>query len=698
MDDFFLNKARKYIEDHNAFEDVSGIVKDYSDAGLSAIVTARVKINLPGRFIKAGVTDFGVKDREEVIFIFPEAFPLQAPTIRLRDDFPRNFPHINPSKKYVLPCIYEGKLSELLQQSEWMNGILNQLVDWLEKAASNDLMNYDQGWEPMRNDQYRGFLEYCIDDVLAKFQDGTKGFVGQIDYDDLGGTIVTGFLSPLREPKSAHILYYRNAFAFGHYVPNVIETLSDLYNYAKLIGISDLEELIEKLDLNHTEEDKLFLVLLVRRPVKLIGSELDIEVLNFVIDKEARKKGGKKARKRVLPNCSVGMMNHINKSSPVLLQRLSGTKTKINDPKMITLVGCGSLGSKIGIHLARNGNGPFCCIDNGVFRPHNNARHSLTSAWTDNKSQLLAFAIHCIGNIDVKYMSGDALFADYSNSRLIIDTTSSLYIRNFLMDRRDLPPIISSGLYKSGKSGFVFVENEDKSTRLVHIWAHLYFLSLTDSYINSLLFSKNLENVSIGQSCSSQTMIADDAQISIVAASMSLKIQHLLESGIPQEAEILQFRSDENYSLAASVTNVPKFIPVKYNRDVEWTVFLSEPAFERMKELMHQKTPNETGGGLLGSVFLYSKVVVITDILDAPSDSTETPTLFVLGTEGLEQKIRDAEKKTNGKVTYLGTWHSHPNGGNASSTDEQTLEKLLFVRNYEPTVCLIATEIEPILV
>jgi hypothetical protein len=126
MDRFWIDKAHKYIEEHNAFEDVTDIIIIENDK--QAIVSAKARINLPGRFIKAGITDTGVRDREDVHFIFSEAFPLKAPVIKLRDDFPRYFPHINPSEKYVIPCIYEGNLSELLQQSEWMNGILNQLA------------------------------------------------------------------------------------------------------------------------------------------------------------------------------------------------------------------------------------------------------------------------------------------------------------------------------------------------------------------------------------------------------------------------------------------------------------------------------------------------------------------------------------------------------------------------------------------
>lgn len=140
MDKFWLEKARQYILDHNAFEDVSEI--DFIETPKSASIFATVTIGLPSKFIKLGKTRSWSKKTKKlkIRFIFTEQFPLEAPKILLRDDLPRCFPHINPSDTDVNPCIYEGNLSELLQQSEWMNGILNQLVDWLEKAASNDFV------------------------------------------------------------------------------------------------------------------------------------------------------------------------------------------------------------------------------------------------------------------------------------------------------------------------------------------------------------------------------------------------------------------------------------------------------------------------------------------------------------------------------------------------------------------------------
>lgn len=661
MDRFWIDKARKYIEEHNAFEDVSDITTGIDK---HAIVSAKVKINLPGRFIKAGVTDIGVRNREDVHFIFPESFPLKAPEIKLRDDFPRCFPHINPSEKYVIPCIYEGNLAELLQQSEWMNSILNQLTDWLEKAASNDLMNYDQGWEPMRNDHNVGFMQYDIDNILASYENlKAPLLIQRIRYESRKGKILTGSLCNPEKSQMAHALYFLTPKAIDQYIPNTIGKLSQLYEYAHLIGITGMKESIEKVDLEHVNEDKLFIVLSVRRPIKIIGSDSDIEFLNFVISKAKHRKKKGRELKRTLPDCNVGMLHHITDRSPRLLRRISGMQTKIDESKAIALVGCGSLGSKIGIHLARNGNGPFLCIDNDIFMPHNNARHALTLTWAQNKAELLSLSIFSIGKIISKTVTDDALNVDYSKSRIIIDTTASFSVRNFLMNMVDLPPVISCGLYARGRSGLMLSENENKTGSLSNIWAHLYHKALTDEDIHGILFSSSLENASIGQSCSSQTMIVDDARISLMAATMSLKIQHILEAGLPKNAEILFAQYDDNYSLRTTVHTVPKFIPVRSIRDKEWMIFISELMIERMRNIMHHKSPNETGGALLGSVFLYPKTVVITDIIDAPPDSVETPTLFILGVEGLEQKIKDAEKRTNGKVTYLGTWHSHPHGG-----------------------------------
>ena len=710
MDRFWLEEARRYIIEHRAFSDVSPIrwVRISGTHKLPTI-SATVSVGLPSRFIGSGVTDTGVEDRETVTFVFPKQFPLKAPEIHLRDDFQRSFPHIYPSELRVIPCIYEGDPSELLQQPEWMNGILNQLVDWLEKAASGDLMNYDQGWEPMRSDRLAGCILYGLDEAINSHVNNGKSLLNaKIRYCRCRGKILASLSSSSSEwLKSCEtirssVVHLVAPGTVPTYIPNPIVDLGGLYQYAKSIGIHDVGQVIERVNSLNIEEDKLFVLLSIKRPAKLIGSHSDIELLNFVIHKkEAGKKKGDKMY-AVSPECKVEMLGHIEDRSPSLLGRLSGSKAVPNDTK-VALVGCGSLGSKIAMHLARNGNGPFLLIDHDIFMPHNNARHALASTSLPYKADLLAESITTVSGLKAEPIRKSVLDINprlLDRSRIVVDTTASLSVRNLLISRQGLPPVASGCLYGQGRFGLLLLENKSKSSRLSDIWAHVYHWALTDESLREALFSSKETSVQIGQSCSSRTMIVDDARISLMAAIMATRIQTALAEGLPESGEVLFSRCPDNYSVETAMIPVPEVIipKVRSTREQGWQIRVSRSAYEDMMRLMQMSAPNETGGALVGSVFQYAKTAVITGIVCAPPDSREGVGEFVLGIDGLERRIVSMMEKTNGRVTYIGTWHSHPRGGAASRTDQLTYERLRHLRNGEPTVCLVVSEDEAALV
>jgi tRNA A37 threonylcarbamoyladenosine dehydratase len=686
MDNFWLQKAHQYIKEHRAFSNVGDIC--LAADGLSAVICADISVGLPSRFVDAGVTETGIRSIEPVKFKFEKEFPLKAPKIILRDDFPRSFPHINPSKKEVLPCIYEGDLSEFLQQSEWMNGILNQLMDWMEKAASGSLLNYSQGWEPMRNDYPAGFIIYDIYELLQFLKDASVGNRA-INYQRHKGMVIAGLPYGSNKENNSTILVCQHPQKRiqTNYIPNCIQILSDLYVYASSIGITNLKDIVEKCDSEHLDEKNLFVTLAIHRPCKIINSDENMEFLNFFINKSKPRKG----KKRVLPNCKVGMLTHINKTSQKLLKKMSGSKQSINDSSAIALLGCGSLGSKIGLHLARNGNGPFLCIDHDIFLPHNNARHGLSLALHANKAEQLALAISSISSKSPLTSANPAKESDFSKSRIILDTTASLSVRSFLMMHSSLPQIISSGIYGGGRLGVTLIEATDKKATLNDLLAALYFHSLERKWLREIIFSEQKENVSIGQGCGSHTVIMSDATLSLFSSSISLIIQKVLETSYQQYGAIILTRIQNEIDVLTEAIEVigGKNVPSIIRKD--WSVRVFDHVFEKMKKQALAAGNIETGGCLIGSVFLVPKSIVITDILPPPQDSMATPTMFVLGKEGLEKKIKSLERKTNGKITYLGTWHSHPHGGEASATDKNTATRLVFLRNYEPTVCLIWT-------
>ena len=445
----------------------------------------------------------------------------------------------------------------------------------------------------------------------------------KIDYISRNGLIIAGSLPQNDKLKVAQLALFITPKVVDKYVPNDISNLGQLYGYANSIGLNGLKDTIEKIDLENIDDDKLFVVLAIRRPINIIGTDSDIEFLNFVISKSEHRKKKRRELKRTLPICKVGMLSHVSLKSPALLQRIAGTKVNKDEKNSIVLLGCGSLGSKVGIHLARNGNTPFKCIDNDLFMPHNNARHALTFTYPENKAELMALSIFSITGILADHVKENAFNVDYSNSRIIIDTTASFSVRNFLMSGADLPPIISCGLYRKGRCGLLLIENKARTSRLTAIWAYLYYRSLSDIEIRKTLFSRNLDGVLIGQSCSSQTLVVDDARISLMAATMSLRIQWVLENGLPDNSEILISEYDDNYSLTSRTYAVPEFTKLESMKEREWDVYISAPVVDKMRELMHEKEPNETGGALLGSVFLYPKAIVVTGLIKAPPDSTQ---------------------------------------------------------------------------
>ncbi len=159
--------------------------------------------------------------------------------------------------------------------------------------------------------------------------------------------------------------------------------------------------------------------------------------------------------------------------------------------------------------------------------------------------------------------------------------------------------------------------------------------------------------MNIGQSCSSRTMIVDDARVSLMAATMSLRIQAALEDGLPEHGEALLIECHKDYSLTTDLISIPECVPINLTTGGDWQVCLSRAVHEEMKRHMLEKSPNETGGVLVGSVFLYARTAVITGVIPAPLDSIEERDRFVLGIDGLRKAISSVERKTNGKITYI---------------------------------------------
>jgi len=78
-------------------------------------------------------------------------------------------------------------------------------------------------------------------------------------------------------------------------------------------------------------------------------------------------------------------------------------------------------------------------------------------------------------------------------------------------------------------------------------------------------------------------------------------------------------------------------------------------------------------------------------VIEAPPDSKRSKISFILGTQGLKEKVEEIHSKSSGFLNYVGTWHNHPKGGGPSALDKDSLEQMKRLRFGAPAVSLIWT-------
>ena len=140
-----------------------------------------------------------------------------------------------------------------------------------------------------------------------------------------------------------------------------------------------------------------------------------------------------------------------------------------------------------------------------------------------------------------------------------------------------------------------------------------------------------------------------------------------------------QLRCADNQAVAAvwqqnddgSVSRVE--VPLSESIRVDhggWCFVLDHALVESVGTLRRERLPAETGGVLIGYFDVPHRRVYVVDALPAPDDSHERRDAFVRGFVGLPDAIRDIEARTSSQVSYVGEWHSHPDGTGVGRSDD----------------------------
>lgn len=710
-----------------------------------------VEVPLPNTWRAEGQSPNGVKRFEEVCLDFPLSFPLDPPEPSLRPDFSRDLAHMQPwltQDGRPVPCIQDGKMSEFIHQ-EGIRGVINQTVLWLDHAAEGRLINEKQGWEPTRRDQVPDYL-VADEDALYRYVDKRGGYCFlQYQYlrnkktqgvDELYGQIIDK-QTPLNRESAKNIfkegpigasgkLFAGMGLALlvwpgkqpsgepvicGKYAPEDVVDLASLKARASLYGCErELTGGLSYLSSCVTGYDpagpfNLAIVFCVCRPFNLIGKTTPIELCAYFIDFNAGEAFPDSDATPVQP------AGHREQISPTLLAKLSGLNDQRNEGGNLSwaLIGAGSLGSKLALHMARAGRAPVSVVDNSTISPHNAARHALIPPsgdmqlrFLDAKARLLSDAVAGFSQTTVplvhdvvKVINTRSLAKDAwpRETWAIVNTTASLRVRaalcaagNNLRGR-----VIENVLYGGGKLGLITTEGPQRNPGLGDLFSYFYTYCKSDTALLEMLFGRgdyDLERTAIGQGCGSSTMRMSDGRISLFGAASAEYLLSRQRDGLPEESgEILIGLLDESgLGVSWRHMNVPPFTIIECGNGEKWSIHISGEVVTKIAQEVSRWPSVETGGVLIGRQDEITKTFCVVDVLFAPPDSTRSSHEFVLGQEGVRKNIEDYSEETNWTLYCLGTWHSHLNPSGPSGLDRQTAKAIGLAR-LAPSVLLIHT-------
>jgi len=708
-------------------------------------VPIEIDVDLPTRGSVGGID---IREREPIYLLFHrQNYPYQAPSVWSdRPNFPKGqLPHLNPTSPGMAAnfCLHRGSINNWFAEHTIVD-LVKRAQAWLRDAAADRLIRRDDGFEETRLPEILGYCIYEPSNLRSRIdqywqqQDQNPGFaflwyqlLNNTRKEPLIATEAYGIrlISTLQQDEVTDYCkltlaineHYKETdenqsgiqrMLFGvlawpsqnrksnRYFAELPNTLYGLIEWATNLGIP-LQEALESYLANSLQFfGGIPITVIIPRPQRMIRSQSPLEILNFVLSASGDHSPTESSWNL---DAQVFSLGH---RAPLTLRRAREISSFSPDEDMgrLLFLGCGAVGSKLILHLAKSGQGRMTLVDYDELSPHNLVRHGLLSQSLGlNKAEALQQSIKGVyygdGEVDInpcKFSALDILLKDQNgllkNHSWLIDTTASPMVLNALCQSALLENIscCRCEIADEGHLGLLSVEGANRNPRLDDVQLVLFDLAINNPNISHWLKSNQkqreetvgstLEDIYIGISCSSETMRIADEVVSIHASSFATGFRKSLRQRQTLSMGSLQISCfDETKELSAFTRNleIKPVIKLMGRNDSSWEVRLKSGLDEGMKQLLLQAKPNETGGILIGLVNIKRKIVYVSRILPAPPDSRSSPYAFIRGIQDIPDQVIKIQNLTGGMLGYVGEWHTHPNGGpDLSDKDMDTVRKI----------------------
>jgi integrative and conjugative element protein (TIGR02256 family) len=386
--------------------------------------------------------------------------------------------------------------------------------------------------------------------------------------------------------------------------------------------------------------------------------------------------------------------------TPMLTREWAATLNGVhqNDTR-ITAVGAGALGSQVLLNLVRAGYGKWTVIDQDVLLPHNLARHQC-DGFTMGYPKANVVSVTCNGMFDTErpvtavvadvlaQKDREAVREPLSAAEVILDMSASVSVARYLtIDLESTARRMSLFLNPSGTSVVLLAEDPARKHRLDYLEMLYYREVIRNEDLLQHLYSQGMP-LRYANGCRDVTARLSQEAVAAFAGIGSRAIRQAVASG---EASITIWTA--NADLTTQRINVPPLVP-EMMRMLDWKLLIDDDLHRELYRLRETKLPNETGGVLVGSYDCQRKIVYVLDTVPSPPDSKEWPTLYIRGSEGLQAQIEQVSRRSGTWLSYVGEWHSHPDGCGVTPSRDDTkvfewLTERMFLDGYPPLMAIV---------
>lgn len=376
---------------------------------------------------------------------------------------------------------------------------------------------------------------------------------------------------------------------------------------------------------------------------------------------------------KALDTVSVAPLRPTFSLSKSFARELSGLPE--DDPNIVA-IGAGALGSQVILNLARQGFGTWTVVDHDLLLPHNLARHALSWYYEGrNKAEAITFEIRRLLNDDdvapsfpydvLKQEDGaDELSAALQACDVILDFSTSRAVSRAIAQADYPAGRICAFLGPGGRYLVVLAEGQERRIRLDDLEVQLAAAIAENRQFHDV-YADRTSSIAYAGSCRDASVQLPQDVIAVHAAVAS---QFIKANVLTVEPSIILWEwSDTSLSLAHHHVPVHEVAVTQKNG---WTIRASSHVGNLMRYYRRRRLPNETGGVLLGKIDYEGRTVYVATALPSPPDSVEWPTVYIRGVQGLREKVEAITRVTGGELSYVGEWHSHPEGCSSEPSED----------------------------